>query len=97
LDSADRKPPSTFAAELTRWRTVHGLSKRALAQRPHVDPSYVSHLEASREQGSATLARNADTQLDAGEALWKTWQSASTAPPAPEAADAVPSSGLVVL
>ncbi|HEY8986639.1 MAG TPA: peptide deformylase, partial [Streptomyces sp.] len=93
----DRKPPSTFATELARWRTVRRLSKRALAQRLHVDPSYVSHLEAGREQGSATLARNADTQLDAGGALWKAWQSASTAPPAPEAADAVPSSGLVVL
>lgn len=87
-----------FAAELTHWRTVRGLSKRALAEGLHIDPSYVSHLEAGREQGSAALVRKADTFLDAGGALWRSWQTTGTHPPVPEtAAESSPASGLVVL
>ncbi|MGW2291590.1 helix-turn-helix domain-containing protein [Streptomyces phaeochromogenes] len=76
----ERKERATFAAELTHWRNVRGLSKAALAQRLNIDPSYVSHLEASREHGSSRLARRADTELDAGGALWQAWQRTDASP-----------------
>ncbi|MDQ0595742.1 transcriptional regulator with XRE-family HTH domain [Streptomyces canus] len=75
MESEER---GTFTAEITHWRTVRGLSKRALAARLNVDHSYVSHLEAGREHGSAHLARRADAKLDAGGALWCAWQRTDT-------------------
>ncbi|MEW2401362.1 peptide deformylase [Streptomyces sp. NPDC046862] len=97
MEKADGEERSTFAAELTHWRNVRGLSKRGLAERLTIDPSYVSHLEAGREHGSATLARRADTQLDAGGALWKAWQGTDTSSPTAEPAEAPSVSGLLVL
>jgi peptide deformylase/transcriptional regulator with XRE-family HTH domain len=94
LESEER---GTFAAELTHWRTVRGLSKRALAERLHVDPSYVSHLESGREHGSATLARRVDAELDAGGALWTAWQRSDASPPTFEPAEPSSSTGLLVL
>lgn len=76
----EREERATFAAELTHWRNVRGLSKAALAQRLNIDPSYVSHLEAGREHGSSRLARRADTELDAGGALWQAWQRTDASP-----------------
>ncbi|MET8981658.1 peptide deformylase [Streptomyces sp. NPDC004539] len=87
-----------FAAELTHWRTARGLSKRGLAARLNIDASYVSHLEAGRERGSATLARSADAELDAGGALWRAWQSNGDSPaPAAEPSESAAGAGLVVL
>ncbi|MFF7644079.1 helix-turn-helix domain-containing protein [Streptomyces canus] len=86
-----------FAAELTRWRTDRGLSKKALADRLNVDRSYISHLEAGREHGSPALARRADTELDAGGALWTAWQGTDCSPSAAEQSDSTASTGLLVL
>ncbi|WP_416968295.1 peptide deformylase [Streptomyces sp. 4F14] len=87
-----------FAAELTRWRTVRGLSKRALAARLSIDASYVSHLEAGRERGSSALARSVDAELDAGGALWRAWQSTGDSlVSASELSESSGGAGLVVL
>ncbi|WP_093802096.1 peptide deformylase [Streptomyces sp. Wb2n-11] len=93
----EREERATFAAELTHWRSVRGLSKAALAQRLNIDPSYVSHLEAGREHGSSQLARRADTELDAGGALWRAWQRTDASPHAAEHNDPPSGSGLLVL
>ncbi|MFQ6197718.1 peptide deformylase [Streptomyces sp. NPDC000405] len=88
----------TFAAELTRWRTVRILSKAALAKWLNISPSYVSHLEAGREHGSADLARRADTELQAGGALWAAWQSSTPTAPVDEHTEpAATAAGLLVL
>ncbi|WP_031066006.1 peptide deformylase [Streptomyces sp. NRRL F-5527] len=94
MDSQER---GTFAAELTHWRTVRSLSKRALAKRLNVDPSYVSHLEAGREHGSAHLARRADAELDAGGALWVAWQRTDTSSTKAEPAEPSSHTALLVL
>ncbi|MFD4480385.1 peptide deformylase [Streptomyces sp. NPDC058471] len=94
MESEER---STFAAELTHWRNVRGLSKAALAQRLNIDPSYVSHMEAGREHGSSQLARRADTELDAGGALWQAWQCTDASPQAPEQPEPPSGTGLLVL
>src|SRR5437764_828845 len=39
-----------FAAELARWRTERGLSKKQLANQMGFDPSYVSHVEGRRHR-----------------------------------------------
>ena len=39
-----------FVGELTRWRQERGLSKKQLAAAMGFDPSYVSHVEASRHR-----------------------------------------------
>ncbi|MFE7777637.1 peptide deformylase [Streptomyces sp. NPDC057445] len=93
----EREERATFAAELTHWRSVRGLSKAALAQRLNIDPSYVSHLEAGREHGSSQLARRADTELDAGGALWRAWQRTDASPQAAEQNDPPSGTGLLVL
>ncbi|WP_079055861.1 peptide deformylase [Streptomyces caeruleatus] len=94
MESEER---STFAAELTHWRNVRGLSKAALAGRLNIDPSYVSHMEAGREQGSSQLARRADAELDAGGALWQAWQRTDASPQAAEQSEPPSSTGLLVL
>ncbi|WP_416969367.1 peptide deformylase [Streptomyces sp. 4F14] len=95
MESGER---GRFAAELTHWRTVRGLSKRGLAARLSIDASYVSHLEAGRERGSATLARSADAELDAGGALWRAWQSnGDSLSSAAEPSESSSGAGLVVL
>jgi peptide deformylase len=93
----ESEEPATFAAELTRWRSVRGLSKAALAQRLNIDPSYVSHLEAGREHGSSQLARRADTELDAGGALWQAWQGTDASPQTSEPGEQPSGTGLLVL
>ncbi|MCC2275454.1 peptide deformylase [Streptomyces sp. ET3-23] len=88
----------SFAAELTHFRTVRGLSKVELARRLKISPSYVSHLEAGRERGASDLARRLDTELDAGGKIWKAWQDDDSAvQPTPEVADAPPSAGILVV
>lgn len=87
----------TFAAELTHWRTVRSLSKRALAARLNVDPSYISHLEAGREHGSAHLARRADAELDAGGVLWAAWQRTDASSTQAEPAEPPSNTALLVL
>jgi peptide deformylase len=88
----------SFAGELTHFRTVRGLSKADLARRLNISPSYVSHLESRRERGSSDLARRLDKELDAGGKLWRAWQDDDgVTQPAPEAADASPSAGILVL
>ncbi|MET8683608.1 peptide deformylase [Streptomyces sp. NPDC004732] len=94
MESEER---GTFAAELTHWRTVRGLSKAALAGRLSIDPSYVSHMEAGREHGSSQLARRADAELDAGGALWQAWQRTDASPHAAEQTDPPSGTGLLVL
>ncbi|MGW0574762.1 helix-turn-helix domain-containing protein [Streptomyces sp. NPDC002920] len=93
----EREERATFAAELTHWRSVRGLSKAGLAQRLNIDPSYVSHLEAGREHGSSEFARRADTQLDAGGALWRAWQRTDASPQAAEQSDPPSGTGLLVV
>lgn len=59
-----------FAAQLARWRTERGLSKRALAVAMRFDPSYVSHVEGRRHRPTEDFARRAENVLDAGGAVW---------------------------
>lgn len=87
-----------FAAEVTHFRTIRGLSKVELARRLRIDPSYVSHLESERERGSSDLARRLDMELDAGGKIWKAWQEVDTgAQLAPEGAEPPLSAGILVL
>lgn len=86
-----------FAVELRRWRTLRGLSKAELAKRLSIDPSYVSHLEAARERGSAKLGRRLDAELGAGGELWGAWQVAETSGPSPYADTEALAGGLIVL
>lgn len=88
---------TTFAVELTRWRTIRGLSQAALAARLNITPSYVSHLEAGREHGSADLARRAEAVLDAGGALWQAWKGTDPATAPSETVDIPPGAELFVL
>ncbi|MFE9222446.1 helix-turn-helix domain-containing protein [Streptomyces lavendulae] len=89
---------SSFAAELTQFREVRGLSKADLGRRLNISPSYVSHLESRREHGSWDLACRLDKELDAGGKTWKAWQGDDGGTqPAPEASEPPPSAGIVVL
>jgi transcriptional regulator with XRE-family HTH domain len=62
-----------FAAQLARWRTERGLSKRALAAQMRFDPSYVSHVEGRRHRPTEDFARRAENVLDAGGAIWDSY------------------------
>jgi transcriptional regulator with XRE-family HTH domain len=62
-----------FAAQLARWRTERGLSKRALASQMGFDPSYVSHVEGRRHRPTEDFARRAENVLDAGGAIWDSY------------------------
>lgn len=64
-------PLERFAAELARWRTERGLSKKQLAATMGFDASYVSHIEAGRHKPSYDFARRADAVLDAGGSVWQ--------------------------
>jgi transcriptional regulator with XRE-family HTH domain len=68
-----------FGAELTYWREVRGLSKRALAQSMGFDPSYISHIESGRHHPSEDFARRAEEVLSAGKAIWRCFQDDETA------------------
>ncbi|MFD8964222.1 helix-turn-helix domain-containing protein [Streptomyces sp. NPDC059568] len=84
-----------FAAEVSYWREVRGLSKRALATAMGFDPSYVSHMESGRHKPSEDFARRADEAMNAGKAIWRRWsdyEAAKTrtgvpAPPVPRRAE----------
>ncbi|MFE9974015.1 peptide deformylase [Streptomyces hirsutus] len=90
--------PSPFAAELTHFRKLRGLTKAEVARRLHISPSYVSHLESDRERGSSDLARRLDQELDAGGKIWKAWKEADAGgQPVPEAPEPPPSAGILVL
>lgn len=90
----NRDTPSTFPAELARWRTRRRLSKKALAEAMGFDPSYVNHVEHGRHAPSEGFARRAETTLGAGGALWDAWYEHSE--PRPEVASTSPTAGLVV-
>ena len=62
-----------FAAQLARWRTERGLSKRALAVQMGFDPSYVSHVEGRRHRPTEDFARRAENVLRAGGAIWDSY------------------------
>lgn len=62
---------ATFAAELARWRTNRGLSKKQLATQMGFDPSYVSHMERHRHRPTADFARRAELVLRADGAIWR--------------------------
>lgn len=59
-----------FAAELARWRTERGLSKKQLANEMGFDPSYVSHVEGKRHRPTEDFARRAESVLQADGAIW---------------------------
>ncbi|WP_232794962.1 helix-turn-helix transcriptional regulator [Kitasatospora sp. NRRL B-11411] len=62
-----------FAAEVSYWREVRGLSMRSLAGKMGFDPSYVSHIESGRHRPTEEFARLADEVLNAGKAVWRRW------------------------
>ncbi len=64
----------SFAAELSRWRTDRGLSKKQLAARMGFDPSYVSHVEGRRHRPTEDFARRAEAVLAAGGAIWRRFE-----------------------
>ncbi|MGN2642453.1 helix-turn-helix domain-containing protein [Nocardia takedensis] len=68
-----------FAAEVTYWRDVAGLAKRALAKKMGFDASYVSHVEACRHKPTEDFARKADAALNSGDAIWRRWRDYETA------------------
>ena len=67
-----------FAAQLARWRTDRGLSKRALAAAMGFDPSYVSHVEGRRHRPTEDFARRAENVLDADGAIWAAYTAYET-------------------
>jgi peptide deformylase len=74
ITSAVERAADAFAAELTRWREERGLSKRQLAGRMGFDPSYVSHVERRRHRPTEDFARRAEAVLQAGGAIWRSFQ-----------------------
>jgi peptide deformylase len=72
-DQQCREKSLPFGAALTRWRLRRRLSKKQLASAMGFDPSYVSHVEAGRQQGSRDFARKAETVLNAGGEVWHAW------------------------
>jgi transcriptional regulator with XRE-family HTH domain len=67
-----------FAAELTYWREVRGLSKKRLAAEMGFDPSYISHIESGRHRPTEDFARRAEAVLNSSRALWRRWQAYET-------------------
>ncbi|MDM4721826.1 peptide deformylase [Micromonospora sp. WMMA1363] len=61
----------SFAAELARYRTGRGLSKKQLATLMGFDPSYVSHVEGRRHRPTEDFARRAEAVLEASGAIWQ--------------------------
>ncbi|MEV1144247.1 peptide deformylase [Micromonospora sp. NPDC049799] len=61
----------SFAAELARYRTGRGLSKKQLASLMGFDPSYVSHVEGRRHRPTEDFARRAEAVLEASGAIWQ--------------------------
>ncbi|MEV0623672.1 peptide deformylase [Nonomuraea sp. NPDC050404] len=87
-------PGRSFAAELTYWRRRRDLSKKQLAITMGFDPSYVSHVEASRHAASEDFARKAESALNAAGALWQAWR--TTAPARPPATTEHEGEGVIV-
>src|SRR5947207_8629948 len=94
-----------FAAELARWRTERGLSKKQLANQMGFDPSYVSHVEGRRHRPTEDFAKRAEAVLQADGAIWARFteyeelrrpRSSSTAPTAAVEQWLPPGTGLVV-
>lgn len=81
------QPP--FSAQLTRWRSLRGMSKKRLAAVMGFDASYLSHVEAGRMNASELFARKAEEALNAGGELARAWRvgggkDSSTRMPRPE-------------
>jgi peptide deformylase len=68
--SPQDRAAEAFAAELARWRTERGLSKKQLAGEMGFDPSYVSHVEGRRHRPTEDFARRAEAVLQADGAIW---------------------------
>jgi peptide deformylase len=64
----------TFVAALARWRVDRGMTKKQLAARMGFDPSYVSHVEGRRHKPTEDFARRAEVVLNAGGAIWQSFQ-----------------------
>ncbi len=60
-----------FVTEFSRWRVERGMSKKQLASGMGFDPSYVSHVEASRHRPTEDFARRAEMVLQTGGILWE--------------------------
>jgi peptide deformylase len=89
--SEGEQPP--FSAELARWRSLRGLSKKHLAGAMGFDASYLSHVEAGRMNASELFARKAESALDASGDLLRAWSQAAR----PAASwDTPPTGGLIV-
>ena len=68
--SPQDRAADAFAAELTRWRTERGKSKKQLAAEMGFDPSYVSHVEGRRHRPTEDFARRAEAVLQSGGEIW---------------------------
>ncbi|MFJ2744789.1 peptide deformylase [Streptomyces sp. NPDC087440] len=89
---------TSFAAVLTRFRTVRNLTKVELARRMSISASYISHLEAGRERGGAEIARGFDKELNAGGEIWRAWQDDRSGDlPGADGAETPSPAGIVVL
>jgi peptide deformylase len=71
VDVSAQRSSDAFVAELSRWRTERGMSKKQLAAAMGFDPSYVSHVEAHRHRPTEDFARRAEMVLQAGGAIWQ--------------------------
>ncbi|MGC9669334.1 peptide deformylase [Planosporangium sp. 12N6] len=70
-ESPAQRASEAFVAELVRWRTDRGMSKKHLAAAMGFDPSYVSHVEARRHRPTEDFARRAEAVLHADGAIWQ--------------------------
>ena len=70
MTSPQDRAADAFAAELARWRTERGLSKKQLAGKMGFDPSYVSHVEGRRHRPTEDFARRAEAVLEADGEIW---------------------------
>jgi peptide deformylase len=68
--SPQDRAADAFAAELARWRTERGMSKKQLAGEMGFDPSYVSHVEGRRHRPTEDFARRAEAVLQADGEIW---------------------------
>ncbi|MEU5885005.1 peptide deformylase [Spirillospora sp. NPDC047279] len=91
----DSSPELRFPAALTRARSRRQMSMRALAKAMGFDPSYVSHVEASRYPASADFVRKAEQVLAAEGQLWNAWQAENPAAP-PQTVASRGTTGLIV-
>jgi transcriptional regulator with XRE-family HTH domain len=81
---------ANYAAELGRWRTLRGLTKKALAEQMAYDRTYVSHIERGNLPPTRDFTERAEQVLETGGALWACWEALTVAKANPQLATIEP-------